>query len=457
MNKYNFLESIDFRRKVNIIYENITLEISNIIEHIENTQMNFNFEIFCIKQSDINYSIFKEDNIFILDNNFSSIEMSDFIDKVEPYKIYLLRKVDQEYELLVHEYNRYNFKIDGFDIPFSRHSRKIERMFLYEIARKMDIEGSMVEIGSFSGGTTSALSIGSAQSKKPTKLVSIDLKYRDSFDQFIERASITDKVLKNEINSQEFIVQWKEYCKNKFLDNQIKLLFIDGNHTYEGCLADIVNYSQYLVDGGVIILHDYTDYHGDNAGVAKAIEESILKNDEFSNFVSVDSMFYAEKKSKINYLDASMIKRKVISYAPTVKNFYEYLKYINIFKKNIALYGAGRHTVDLLSIMEEKDKKYIRVIIDDSENAPKKIHNISVYPIDKIKVTTIDIIIPSSLDYEKDMVTKLDQLKINPYITVYTNSKFKQFINMPEYLGVNVPHVNTVDELKQILKVKNER
>jgi len=37
----------------------------------------------------------------------------------------------------------------------------------------------------------------------------------------------------------------------------IDLLFIDGNHTYEGCAADIYGFFPYVRMGGLIAVHDY--------------------------------------------------------------------------------------------------------------------------------------------------------------------------------------------------------
>lgn len=53
-------------------------------------------------------------------------------------------------------------------------------------------------------------------------------------------------------------------------DKTIDVLFIDGDHTYEGCLADINTWEPYVRDGGVILFHD-ADEGG--VGVLKAIIE----------------------------------------------------------------------------------------------------------------------------------------------------------------------------------------
>ena len=41
----------------------------------------------------------------------------------------------------------------------------------------------------------------------------------------------------------------------------IDVLFIDGDHTYEGVRSDYVNYRELVRDGGVIAFHDIVDDH----------------------------------------------------------------------------------------------------------------------------------------------------------------------------------------------------
>jgi predicted O-methyltransferase YrrM len=56
----------------------------------------------------------------------------------------------------------------------------------------------------------------------------------------------------------------------------IDFLYIDADHSYEGCKADIMAWSPHVSRGGIIAGHDYTD-HDDFPhkfpGVAKAVDE----------------------------------------------------------------------------------------------------------------------------------------------------------------------------------------
>lgn len=51
---------------------------------------------------------------------------------------------------------------------------------------------------------------------------------------------------------------------------KIHFLFIDGDHSYEGCLSDIQNWTPHVAKGGIIAIHDF----GVFAGVNRAVIET---------------------------------------------------------------------------------------------------------------------------------------------------------------------------------------
>ncbi len=60
----------------------------------------------------------------------------------------------------------------------------------------------------------------------------------------------------------------------------IRVLFIDGDHTENGCMADFINYSKHVVQGGLIIFDDYHQENNPNNGV-KAVVDKIILNERF--------------------------------------------------------------------------------------------------------------------------------------------------------------------------------
>lgn len=60
------------------------------------------------------------------------------------------------------------------------------------------------------------------------------------------------------------------------LGKKVDVIFIDGDHTYEGCKADIDNWFPQMAKGGVMFFHDAD---ATSPGVVQAIEEFVKNND----------------------------------------------------------------------------------------------------------------------------------------------------------------------------------
>lgn len=52
----------------------------------------------------------------------------------------------------------------------------------------------------------------------------------------------------------------KDYSENvysKFKDGSLDFLFIDGDHTFDGCALDLIHWCPKVRDGGIVAVHDY--------------------------------------------------------------------------------------------------------------------------------------------------------------------------------------------------------
>lgn len=56
----------------------------------------------------------------------------------------------------------------------------------------------------------------------------------------------------------------------------IDILFIDGDHTYAGCMVDFLKYAPFVK--GLIIFDDYTQENNPNNGVKKVVEYAVSTN-----------------------------------------------------------------------------------------------------------------------------------------------------------------------------------
>ncbi len=111
---------------------------------------------------------------------------------------------------------------------------------------------NLLEIGTRRGGSTVIL--GLSDPDRSSRVYSID-HYEPAHDppgRFQRNKDLmNDNGLKCNIvweNSVKYAEQW-----NKTLG----LLFIDGDHTYDGVTKDLLNYTPYVEVGGFILIHDY--------------------------------------------------------------------------------------------------------------------------------------------------------------------------------------------------------
>jgi cephalosporin hydroxylase len=121
------------------------------------------------------------------------------------------------------------------------------------------IDGSClyVEIGSFAGGSAALMS----SNELETEVISIDLGHT------INPSIVLQNVekFKNVNNKFSYIkgnstdIDTINKLKDILNGRKIDILFIDGDHSYDGVIADYRLYNGFVADGGYIIFDDYMD------------------------------------------------------------------------------------------------------------------------------------------------------------------------------------------------------
>lgn len=134
-------------------------------------------------------------------------------------------------------------------------------LLLYEIVLESKPE-LILEIGTGQCQSTRTM-LSALEENKKGKLVSIDLSDRSS--------RIPKELLQYfcQIVGNSHYVDIFQGIKNEFKD-RFDILFIDGDHTYEGVKQDFEMYSSLVKDRGLILIHDITSI---NTGVKKFWEE----------------------------------------------------------------------------------------------------------------------------------------------------------------------------------------
>lgn len=151
---------------------------------------------------------------------------------------------------------------------------------------------TVVEIGCFTGISTVWMAAGLEQTKQPGTIHSIDL-----FIDIVPRLPYHCGYLPNPLEYAQKSVEAaqlshrvKFYQGNsvaigekidQIVDEPIDFLYIDGDHTKEGCYKDFILYYPHVAVGGYIILHDIYPEHCNWDGPRYVIDKYIKNSPHF--------------------------------------------------------------------------------------------------------------------------------------------------------------------------------
>ena len=176
-----------------------------------------------------------------------------------------------------------------------------EAVNLYRFASRVRGPHSViVEIGSWKGKSTYCL----AKGLSGGKVISIDsfdasgepgsaelyqrekgyLPLVEQFKNNMRRLNVLDKI--------EICVGHSELFAEQF--SKIDLLFIDGDHSTNGCESDFLSYSPGLVSGGYLLFHDY-DAARKDLGPTWVIENRVMSSSAFKVVGLFDSLWVAQR------------------------------------------------------------------------------------------------------------------------------------------------------------------
>lgn len=112
---------------------------------------------------------------------------------------------------------------------------------------------------------------------------------REFAQKVIDECGLSDSIVLKQGRSEEFV---EELSK---LQN-VGLIFIDGDHSYQGCKQDIEKYSPILQEGGLLVMHDYACAHV--PGVKQAVDEFLNANsDTYTTLYLISLMLVIRKES----------------------------------------------------------------------------------------------------------------------------------------------------------------
>lgn len=173
---------------------------------------------------------------------------------------------------------------EGFRELYAERLRPIEGWryrqdlaLLYGLARDLPGDGVTLEIGSFKGLATTALALGCRDGgrapvhtvdphtgdRQHLEALGVDeLSSLEAFGSNIAAAGVADLVTAHVMTSDELSQRWD--------GSLIRLLFVDGWHSYEAVRSDLRNWLPRLEPGGVCVIDDYRNYDE----VARAVDDT---------------------------------------------------------------------------------------------------------------------------------------------------------------------------------------
>jgi predicted O-methyltransferase YrrM len=168
-----------------------------------------------------------------------------------------------------------------------------EKETLFQLAETGNSEGAIVNIGNFLGGSSIILAKGSKLAQRE-KVFSFDLDSYAFSSEMYKMNDVEDWIVFEKKHSLVAAGEWK-LQKNQ----AIRFLFIDGDHSYEGCKNDILAWVPYLAPGGVLAVHDYGNVSqgAKYASVVNAVHDTVLTNKSFKDFRRVDTLFLATRQN----------------------------------------------------------------------------------------------------------------------------------------------------------------
>ena len=150
------------------------------------------------------------------------------------------------------------------------HLTRRERLLLYRLALQQPLNARILEVGSYLGA--SACFLAAAARERAGKVHCVDTwqnegmteGLRDTWTHFQDNlAPYASIIIAHRGRSVDVAHNFKE---------PLDLLFLDGDHSYEGCRADVLAWLPHLKPGGLIVLHDY----GWAEGVKRVVAELIV-------------------------------------------------------------------------------------------------------------------------------------------------------------------------------------
>jgi glycosyltransferase involved in cell wall biosynthesis len=173
-----------------------------------------------------------------------------------------------------------------------------EGFVLYHLAKYGPARGAIVEIGSLFGRSTCWLAAGTRETRRE-KVVAVD-HFRGSSGHQKDQTQCVATTAQAGTTLPRFLANLQKHKLRDWVDvrigdsvqvgstwqGPIRLLFIDGDHSYEATRADVQTWSRHVVPGGIMAFHDVDVW----PEVTQMYREFLGSNPGWKEFVKVRSL-----------------------------------------------------------------------------------------------------------------------------------------------------------------------
>lgn len=380
--------------------------------------------------------------------NATSLRM---VEQCEPDKLYLISVFDCVFDVKDFDFKRHRAEERALSLPFSLYTNVEERSFLHTLAKECTAPGVILEIGTRYGGSLVPLVYGNRENPAPTKVFSVDCSYHDYTAEYLKRAGVDTEVLTYEMPSYRLGRVW-EQASTPFGGPGIRLLWIDGDHTYLGLKSDFKSFVPYLSEGGILVVHDYQPTL---PSIIKVLWEELHDFPELGEVSLANGRFFAVKTGPRRLAEKAVSFPRLVKSPNSPTDALLWLSQsLDYRDKRIALCGGGCHTGELLSFSEAFFNPFyqaIRAIVDDNPKCHCADGEKPIVPFDGLGEMDFDWVITSSYDHEAALVDRLIDSGVERarIITLYNNPSFVESVTGSRFLSELFQHVNAPQEIEK--------
>ncbi|RLC88791.1 MAG: hypothetical protein DRJ03_01575 [Chloroflexi bacterium] len=161
---------------------------------------------------------------------------------------------------------------------------------LKELVRELPYTPTIIQIGAERGCSTVAM----LEERPLAFILSIDIGERPEERANVERAELDHRQVVRALGRSQDIGLWWP------MNWECDMLFIDGDHRYEGVSQDLYIWADKIKPGGILALHDYIEdpipAHI-KGRVAHAVRDWLEKHDEYEEIARCQRLIAFQKKS----------------------------------------------------------------------------------------------------------------------------------------------------------------